>query len=358
LDESHVLGVHDVSNLYAVPLLLEQQALSALLTARLSLPVAAPELSAWRQLSSDAESLARIAVSREVRVAFVGKYVGLQDAYKSLIKALTHAAIVCHVRLELVFVESSLLAGKPDDDDAAAAAAAADAWAKVRLAHAVLVPGGFGVRGVEGKVAAVRYARENRVPFFGICLGLQVAVIEITRTVLGWHSNSEEFDDRSTHYNDAELRISRDVFDGSADDADAAADVPPPSRNVIVFMPEVSKTHMGGTMRLGERRTIIHDPQCLSARLYGAAEVFERHRHRYEVDPTCVAEIESRTDLRFVGRDESGQRMEIAELPESVHPFFVAVQFHPEFLSRPLRPSPLFVGFVKAAAARMEAEHK
>jgi CTP synthase len=347
LTESHVIGVHDVSNLYAVPLLLEQQQLSALLTTRLGLAVPAPELTAWRKLSSDADSLAQIPVSQEVRVAFVGKYIGLQDAYKSLIKALTHASIKCHVRLELVFVESSLLDGTDD------AAAGAEAWAKVRSAHAVLVPGGFGVRGVEGKVAAVRYARENGVPFFGICLGLQVAVIEITRTVLGWQSNSEEFDDKSTHYHDAELRISRELFDGDAASASAA---PPPRRNVIVFMPEVSKTHMGGTMRLGERRTIIHDPQCLSARLYGATDVFERHRHRYEVDPACVAEIESRTDLRFVGRDETGQRMEIAELPQSKHPFFVAVQFHPEFLSRPLRPAPLFVGFVQAAAARQKQQ--
>lgn len=318
-----------------------------LICARLGLSVPAPELTAWRALSANAEALNQIPHGDVVRVAFVGKYVGMQDAYKSLIKALTHASITCQSRLELDFVDSGLL--EPEQSDAVGAAGA---WAQVRNAHAVLVPGGFGVRGVEGKVAAVRYARENGVPFFGICLGLQVAVIEITRSVLGWASNSEEFDNASRHYNDQDLRISREIFGGD----DSVASAKPTTRNVIVFMPEVSKTHMGATMRLGERRTIIHDKSSISARLYACTDVYERHRHRYEVDPTAVEEIERRTDLRFVGRDETGQRMEIAEIDERKHPFFVSVQFHPEFLSRPLRPAPLFVGFVKAATARMKQQ--
>jgi CTP synthase len=328
-------------------LLLEQQHVPQLICARLGLNVGAPELTAWRALSANAEALNQIPRTDEVRVAFVGKYVGMHDAYKSLIKALTHASIACQSRLELVFVDSGLL--EPGQSDAAGAASA---WAEVRRAHAVLVPGGFGVRGVEGKVAAVRYARENCVPFFGICLGLQVAVIEITRTVLGWASNSEEFDNGSRHYNDNDLRISREIFGGDESTASAA----PTTRNVVVFMPEVSKTHMGATMRLGERRTIIRDAASISARLYQATDVYERHRHRYEVDPNAVEAIERGTDLRFVGRDETGQRMEIAEIDESKHPFFVSVQFHPEFLSRPLRPAPLFVGFVKAATARMKSQ--
>jgi len=368
LDENRIIGVHDVSNLYGVPLLLEEQGLCNVLVERLGLTPkhAIPQLDTWRALSATADRLATLPEKDVVRIAFVGKYIELKDAYKSLIKAMTHAGLACDVRHELVFVDSSLLSDKKSGKPGSA-----EAWQSVRTAHAVLVPGGFGVRGVGGKLAAIKYARENRVPYLGICLGMQLAVVEAARSQVGWlTAGSEEFDSSSSHYDDEELRLSRElassgittelpgsvskkdkVSNKSGEDSDSDSDdkLGSNQKNVIIFMPEISKTHMGGTMRLGERRTIISDGKCIAAELYGSTEVLERHRHRYEVDPSVVDEIEAKSDLRFVGRDDSGQRMEIVEISREKHPFFVGVQFHPEFTSRPLRPGPLFVGFMRAA---------
>ncbi|CAA0828254.1 CTP synthase family protein, partial [Striga hermonthica] len=178
-------------------------------------------------------------------------------------------------------------------------------------AACILVPGGFGDRGVKGMILAAKYARENRVPYLGICLGMQISVIEIARNVLNLQrANSSEFDDET----------------------------PDP---VVIFMPEGSKTHMGSTMRLGSRRTLLQTPDCLTAKLYHNSEyVDERHRHRYEVNPDMVSILE-KSGLKFVGKDESGKRMEILELKD--HPFYVGVQFHPEFKSRPGKPSPPFL---------------
>jgi CTP synthase len=176
---------------------------------------------------------------------------------------------------------------------------------------------------VEGKVDAIRYVRESKVPFLGICLGMQVAVIEYTRSFLGRaQANSREFEPESS-------------------EADAA----------IIFMPEGSKDQMGGTMRLGVRQTLL-SPDSRAAQLYGgAASVDERHRHRYEVNPPLVPLLEAQ-GLRFSGRDETAQRMEIVELDPQTHPYFVAVQFHPEFKSRPQRPSPVFLGLLQAVKDR------
>jgi CTP synthase len=191
------------------------------------------------------------------------------------------------------------------------------AWMLLKDADGVLVPGGFGDRGIEGKILAANYARTNNIPYLGICLGLQIATIEFCRNVLGLEgANSTEFEEN-------------------------------PKVAAVVFMPEISKTHLGGTMRLGSRPTIWQVDACKIRSLYGAGEtVDERHRHRYEVNPDLIEGIEA-AGLKFVGKDETGQRCEIFELDN--HPYYVGVQYHPEFKSRPGRPSPPFLGLLQAS---------
>ena len=193
-----------------------------------------------------------------------------------------------------------------------------NSWELLKQADGILVPGGFGGRGIEGKINAAKYARENDIPYLGVCLGLQVATIEFCRNVLAIdNANSAEFDD--------------------GDD----------KNHVVVFMPEISKTHMGGTMRLGSKPTPFLVDDCKVRRLYdGKSYVDERHRHRYEVNPKLIGRIEA-AGLIFVGKDETGQRCEIMELKN--HPYYVGTQYHPEFKSRPNRPSPPFLGLLKAA---------
>jgi len=199
-----------------------------------------------------------------------------------------------------------------------------EAWESLKKADGVLIPGGFGDRGVEGKVLAAKYCRENLVPYLGICLGMQVAVIEYARSVLKWKkANSTEFDKETKH-------------------------------PVVIFMPEIDQHNMGGNMRLGSRMTKVKSGS-LSHLLYGKKEIMERHRHRYEVNPQVVEEI-SKAGLIFSGQDEVGNRMETIELPHSVHPFYYGCQFHPEFKSRPLHISPPFRGLIEASCGMLERE--
>tara|TARA_B100001559_G_scaffold309143_1_gene303051 strand:- start:123 stop:851 length:729 start_codon:yes stop_codon:yes gene_type:complete len=209
-----------------------------------------------------------------------------------------------------------------------------EAWEKVKNADGVVVPGGFGVRGVEGMIACAKFCREQKKPYLGVCLGMQVAVVEYARNKLGWAgAHSTEFDKEC-------------------------------EKPTVIFMPEAlgEKGEMGGTMRLGARDTIIHEDAwtkkgeaSIASLVYrGAASVPERHRHRYEVNPDVVPELE-KAGLRFVGKDDTNTRMEIVELPRTAHPFYFAAQFHPEFKSRPQNPSPPFFGFVLAAAKMFPA---
>ncbi|XP_048132531.1 CTP synthase isoform X2 [Rhodamnia argentea] len=312
----NIITVHDVPNIWHIPLLLkDQKAHEAILKVLNLLSVAQePVLKEW---SSRAERCDKL--QEPVNIAMVGKYTGHCDSYLSIIKALLHASVACSKKLVVDWVPACDLENVTDKENPEAYKAA---WKKLKGADGILVPGGFGDRGVQGKILAAKYARENRVPYLGICLGMQTAVIEYARSILGLQdANSTEFD--------------------------------PKTRNpCVIFMPEGSKTHMGGTMRLGSRRTYFHALECVSAKLYGnQRHIDERHRHRYEVNPDMVAHLES-AGLSFPGKDETGRRMEIVELPN--HPYYVGVQFHPEFKSRPGKPSPLFLGFVAASCGELD----
>jgi len=322
---SRVFSCYDVSNLYRVPLILHQQGLTKVVmdTMKLSMtssPSKSLSLRAWETVANRYDALANSS-ERGIHIGLVGKYTHQHDAYHSVISALQHAALAIEEKLTIDWIEAEDLEPQTNSQNPETYQ---KAWRTLKECNGILVPGGFGDRGTEGKIAACKYARENNIPYLGICLGLQIAVIEIARHVLGWEdATSAEFDENA-------------------------------KRPAIVFMPEISKTHKGGTMRLGKRTTIFVEKNCTIRKLYKDADtVDERHRHRYEVNPDYVPEIESKSQLRFVGKDETGKRMEIAELVG--HPYFVGVQYHPEFLSRPLRPSPPFLGLTLAAAKKLDS---
>ncbi|KAJ6600002.1 CTP synthase N-terminus-domain-containing protein [Mycena vulgaris] len=318
-----VFGVHDVSSVYHVPLLLHSQGIVDYLRKRLNLNA----LNISREMVQKGDSLQErwtdLTTGQErlfdtVSIALVGKYTDLKDSYMSVTKALEHSAFRVHRKLILHWVESSDLEPEMQESNPAKYH---DAWRAVVGAGGILVPGGFGVRGTEGMLLAIKYAREQKVPFLGICLGFQLAVIEWARNVVGIaDATSSEF----------------------------LLDTPSP---VVMFMPEISKTHMGGTMRLGLRPTVFEngtETWSQARKLYGgAAKIWERHRHRYEVNPEYVQRLQE-SGLVFAGKDEKGERMQVLELPE--HPFFLGLQAHPEFCTRPLNPSPPFLGLIAAAS--------
>ena len=306
-----VVSAHDVSNLYQIPISLYEQSVLNKVSNHLGfeVPDSLPMLDDWKHMADKVDRL-----EEQVHIAMVGKYTGLSDSYLSVIKALQHSAFAVDRKLVIDWIEST------DLDPHNVTEKHDEAWELLRAADGVLVPGGFGNRGVEGKIAAANYARVNNVPYLGVCLGLQIATIEFCRNVLGLeNANSTEFDENT----------------------------PNPA---VVFMPEISKTHMGGTMRLGTKPTPFLVNDCKMRRLYGGADhVDERHRHRYEVNPDLIERIEAE-GLVYVGKDETGQRCEIMELEN--HPYYVGTQYHPEFKSRPNRPSPPFLGLLKAAVGQ------
>ena len=306
-----VVSAHDVSNLYQIPISLYEQSVLNKVSNHLGfeVPDSLPMLDDWKHMADKVDRL-----EEQVHIAMVGKYTGLSDSYLSVIKALQHSAFAVDRKLVIDWIEST------DLDPHNVTEKHDEAWELLRAADGILVPGGFGNRGVEGKIAAANYARVNNVPYLGVCLGLQIATIEFCRNVLGLeNANSTEFDENT----------------------------PNPA---VVFMPEISKTHMGGTMRLGTKPTPFLVDDCKMRRLYGGADhVDERHRHRYEVNPDLIERIEAE-GLVYVGKDETGQRCEIMELEN--HQYNVGTQYHPEFKSRPNRPSPPFLGLLKAAVGQ------
>ena len=300
-----VIALPDVRSIYEVPLLLSEQRLDEIVLERLGLEAEPLQIDSWRQMVQRL-----LAATEEVEIAVCGKYVQLQDAYKSIIEALTHAGVENDVRVRIRWVNS-------EEVEARGAAAL------LRGTGGVLVPGGFGERGIEGKIDAIRWARESGVPMFGICLGLQCAVIEFARNVLGLReAHSSEFAPQTPH-------------------------------PVIDLMPEQEGREKGGTMRLGSWPCVLR-PGSVAAACYGRPEVAERHRHRWEVSPGYAERLEA-GGLRLAGKSPDGRLVEIVEVPE--HPFFLAVQFHPELKSRPERPHPLFSRFVRAAKARQRSPH-
>jgi CTP synthase len=305
VDTGAVFTSPDVRSIYELPLELHRQGLDERLAEVLNIWSRAPRLEKWERILEKIYSPER----GEVRVAIVGKYVDLKESYKSLNEALLHGGIGNDVRVQLVFVDSQDV----ETHGAAKALAGVDA---------VLVPGGFGVRGTEGKIAAVRHARENRLPFFGICLGMQMAVVEFARGVLGLTgANSLEFDERTPH-------------------------------PVVTLMEAQTQVQdKGGTMRLGAYHCVLQ-PGTLGHRLYGQTDVQERHRHRYEVNNAYRARLEE-AGLVVSGHNPELNLVEMIEL--SGHPYFVACQFHPEFKSKPFAPHPLFSGFIHAAVAHRDA---
>ncbi|XVE48406.1 hypothetical protein DITRI_Ditri01bG0000200 [Diplodiscus trichospermus] len=312
-----IITLYDVPNIWHIPLLLRDQKAHEAIFKVLNLSGTSkePSLKEWTTRAEICDML-----HEPVRIAVVGKYTGHSDSYLSVLKALLHASVACRKKLVVDWVPASDLEDMTEIENADAYKAA---WKLLKGADGILVPGGFGDRGVQGKILAAKYARENRIPFLGICLGMQIAVIEFARSVLGLKdANSTEFD--------------------------------PDTRNpCVIFMPEGSKTHMGGTMRLGSRRTYFQIMDCKSVKLYGNRRfIDERHRHRYEVNPDMVARLEN-AGLSFTGKDETGRRMEIVEIPE--HPYYIGVQFHPEFKCRPGNPSPLFLGLIAAACQQLDA---
>ncbi|KAH7655094.1 Peptidase C26 protein [Dioscorea alata] len=313
----NILNIHDVPNLWHIPLLLRNQnAHEAILKQLNCVSIATPpDLVGWTKMAELYDNL-----TGTVKIAMVGKYTGLTDSYLSVVKALLHACVACFLKPSIEWIAASDL----EDESARTTPEVHNAaWESLKSCSCILVPGGFGDRGVPGMILAAKYARENKIPYLGICLGMQISVIEFSRFVLDLErANSDEFDSATPY-------------------------------PVVIFMPEGSKTHMGSTMRLGSRRTFFKDADCLASKLYqNSSFVDERHRHRYEVNPDFVNRLEA-AGLKFVGSDESGKRMEILELKD--HPYYVGVQFHPEFKSRPGKPSALFLGLILAATGKLQA---
>jgi len=297
-----VIDAHDTDLVYKVPLMFEEQGFGEYICERLGLDGGEPDHSDWEEFIERIEN-----AEEEVRIAVVGKYVDLPDAYISIREALVHAGAEAGVRVEIDWVDAEELeAGR------------SEAWERLQEADGVLVPGGFGKRGVEGKIEAIRYAREEEVPFLGICLGFQLAVVEYARSEAGMEgAHSTEFNPDTRH---------------------PVIDLLPEQRGV---------EEKGGTMRLGAEPVVLEEGSLIRE-LYGKEVVLERHRHRYEVNPEYIHRLEEH-GLRFTGRSPDG-RMEVLELPD--HPYFVGTQYHPEFKSRPGQPSPPFLGLVNAAMER------
>ena len=313
VEERAVFSAVDADDIYKIPQLLHEQGLDAIVCEKLGLQVPPADLSEWHQVVA-AKGNPDLAVT----IAMVGKYVNLKDAYISLTEALMHAGLRTRTRVNIEFVEATDVEQHGTDC--------------LRGVDAVLVPGGFGERGIEGKIQAVRFARENRVPYLGICLGMQLAIIEYARHVAGLEgAHSTEFNRVTPHPVIALITEWQD------------------QKGTVESRTETS--HLGGTMRLGAQEVRISHGSRAHA-IYGADSVRERHRHRYEFNNNYLQKMMN-AGLRFSGFSRDGL-VEIIELPQ--HPFFVASQYHPEFRSTPRDGHPLFTGFIKAARAQRAAQ--
>jgi CTP synthase len=309
-----VIEALDADSIYKIPAMLHDQMLDEIVCHKLGLLAKAADLSVWKRLIDALEH-----PEHQVDIAFVGKYVDLTESYKSLSESLTHAGIHTRSKVNIHYIDSETI-----EHDGCGALASMDA---------ILVPGGFGKRGTEGKICAIRFAREHKVPYLGICLGMQLAVVEFARDVAGMQgAHSTEFE-ADTPYPVIGLITEWQDADGHVEHRDAQSD-------------------LGGTMRLGGQVCKLGEG-TLARSIYGKAEIIERHRHRYEVNNSLLSGLET-AGLKVAGRAPGTDLCEMVELPRDVHPWFVGCQFHPEFTSNPRDGHPLFKAFVEAALANQK----
>mgnify|MGYP000963422852 FL=1 len=298
IDKEAVIQALDAPSIYEVPLMLEEEGLADIVLKKLGINTGPPDLTEWRQMVANLKNLRYLTT-----IALVGKYVSLQDAYLSVAESLRHAGYSHGSAIEIKWVNSEEVTR-------------ANVREFLENVDGILVPGGFGDRGIEGKIEAIRFAREQRIPYLGLCLGMQLAVVEFARNVMGWQdANSTEFNPATTH----------PVIDLLPDQKDLA--------------------EKGGTMRLGGYLCRL-EPGTAAYRAYQQETIVERHRHRYELNNLYRDDL-ARAGLVFSGIWPDGCLVEIIENP--AHPWFVATQFHPEFKSRPNRPHPMFRDFIGAA---------
>ena len=311
-----VISLPDTDSIYRIPSTLGAAGLDEIVVNKLRLKCPTANFTEWDQVVES-----HLNPEQEIRLAMVGKYTDLLDAYKSLNEAIIHAGIQTRTRVEIEYIDSTDIM---------------DNGAKSLLGHnAILVPGGFGERGFEGKILATQFARENKIPFLGICLGLQAAVIDYARNVAGLHgANSTEFEGECAH----------PVIALIHEWTTASGDKEFRSKN----------SDLGGTMRLGAQKCLLEQGST-TQRCYGSHEVFERHRHRYEFNNNYI-DLLSEAGLNFVGKSSDGMLVEVVEIAK--HPWFVGCQFHPEFTSTPRAGHPLFTGFIRAAIAHKERNSK
>jgi CTP synthase len=306
-----IISAPDVDSIYDIPLNFEKEKLSDKLCELLGATCKKPNVDAWNAWKKFAHHAHN--GKETVKIAMIGKYFEtgdyiLSDSYLSVIEAIKYSAYSQNKKPIISWLNSTDFEKYPEK------------LKELKKYDGIIVPGGFGSRGVEGNLKAIRYARENKIPYFGLCYGMQMIVIEYARNVLG--------------LKDANTR-----------------EVNPNSKNMVIDVMESQKENLknnlyGGSMRLGGYKAILRDG-TIAKNSYGKKEIIERHRHRYEVNPSFVADLEA-AGLVFSGRSPDGHLMEIAELPKSKHPFFLGTQFHPEFLAHPLDPHPLFTAFIKA----------
>ncbi len=316
VDARAVISAEDADSIYQIPQMLNEEGLDEIVVEKLHLDCGPPDLSEWKAVTE-----AQASPTGEITIAMVGKYVELTEAYKSLSEALIHAGLHTHTKIHIVYIDSEEIE--------------VSGTACLENVDAILVPGGFGQRGVEGKIEAVRFARENRIPYLGICLGMQVAVIEYARNVLGLkQAHSTEFD-ANTPDPVIGLITEWQTANGQVEKRDANSD-------------------LGGTMRLGGQICKLQ-PGSKVRELYGKDQIMERHRHRYEFNNRYRESLQQ-AGLQFAGLSEDGNLVEVVEIP--AHPWFVACQFHPEFTSSPREGHPLFIGFVNTARALKEKSSK
>ncbi len=314
LDIDAVISARDVETIYEVPLILHNEGLDTLIDRKLNLNRGTPDLSLWIEIVRKIKE-----PKHEVNIAIVGKYTGLKDSYKSLMEALVHGGIANDARVNIQWIDSEEIETHGPDR-------------YLSETDGILVPGGFGYRGIEGKILAVKYAREKKVPYFGICLGMQCAVIEFARNMCGLSANSTEFDLNTEHPVIYLMEKWYDFRKGKVEERSESS-------------------YKGGTMRLGAYPCILQE-NTNAFRAYGIKQISERHRHRYEFNNAYI-EILTKHGLKISGTSPDGELVEIIEIQD--HPWFLGCQFHPEFKSRPTDPHPLFKAFIEASLKEKRA---